>query len=107
MDADQATINQLGELESASEGRMVVRILGYKVGTSEGWFHHDGWAVVCPNYAPDEGIKRFLPDEVPNETGIGLILDLYSGEIVLIRHGDGTTMGGVKILQRAFISREK
>lgn len=98
------SIRHYGDLETAADGtRMVVRVLGLRVGTSDGWFHWNGWAVVAPNFEPDEdALEKIFADlviapdlEGKAQTKLGLVADFYTGSIALIEmpkdKGDTTT----------------
>jgi hypothetical protein len=91
------SIKLYGQLESDG-ARLVVRVLGHKVGTADGWFHWDGWAIVAANFTPDDGLAKFFPDIVvapalsEGATVLGLMVDFYSGQIALIEMPAKTQM---------------
>jgi hypothetical protein len=80
-------IRGLGMLDTASDGeRMIVRVLGRQVGTSNGWTHVDGWCLMTPNFEPDDGFEA-LGMAVPAEpVHLALMIDFYTG--VLLFYGN-------------------
>jgi hypothetical protein len=77
-----------GQLERDGE-RLVVRVLGHRVGTADGWFHWNGWTVIMPGFKVGEGLSKFFVDQTMVEAAkavatLGLMVDYYSGQIALI-----------------------
>lgn len=69
-----------GELEDAPNDKMVVRVLGYKIGISDGWFHWNGLAVVFPVFKPSISfLEEKMPKSVKPEQ-VHLAIDFYSGD---------------------------
>ena len=79
-------INLIGDLETAEGSeRMVVRVLGHRVGTSDGWIHHDGWCVVSPDFIPEPAIEKFLKFPFSEDRkNLALVTDFYSGQLTLL-----------------------
>ncbi len=83
------SVRLYGQLESDGS-RLVVRVLGHRVGTADGWFHWQGWTIVAPGFKPDEGLDRFFPgllvvDQTSAGQGVlGLMIDYYTGQIALV-----------------------
>jgi len=83
--ADEITMNMFGDLEEVGdeEGRMVVRILGHRIGTSLGWLHVGGHTVIMPEFKREPGLLHFMPDrDIPNQAGV--IVDYYAGLMGII-----------------------
>ena len=77
----EITLEMFGDLEDGPTGLddMKVRVLGFIVGESDGWFHWNGHCVVCPHFRPS---IPFFNDKMPTDMepeSIGLIIDYYLG----------------------------
>ena len=65
-----------------------VRLLGHKIGESDGWFHWDGLCVVFPNFLPSNPILKHFMLNLTSKN-IHLIIDFYDGNgALLTKSGD-------------------
>jgi hypothetical protein len=77
-----------GELEDApnDDERMVVRALGYVLGTSDGWFHYRGLAVIFAVFQTQHAkLVPLVANIPPEKTCLGI--DFYTGEVKIIEGG--------------------
>jgi hypothetical protein len=93
---EQISMEMFGNLEDGpTDDRMIVRILGHRVGSAGGWFYCSGHCIMMPEFEMEPGLLKFAPDlkSVPKNTG--LMIDYYAGLLALIPHsakGSGETM---------------
>jgi len=83
---EMIAMDMFGNLEDAPDNRMVVRILGHRVGTSDGWFHGGGHTVVLPEFKMEPGFRKFAPDVDDVADHTALMIDYYAGFLALIPH---------------------
>lgn len=79
-----------GELEDAPEDRLVVRAAGHVLGTSEGWLHWSGMAVIFPAFRTEHPKLVDLVSGIPAKK-IALGIDFYTGEVKIIEAAQNTT----------------
>jgi hypothetical protein len=103
----EAELQSFGSIEEAPGGvdRMVIRLVGRRVGTAGGWIHLNGWCVIAPEFLPEEGIEHIFKEPVQTTEHLGLLIDFYSGEIALVRHTPRETGEGKieQVLQKSII----
>jgi len=80
------SMDMFGHLEDAPNERMVARVLGYRVGTADGWFHCGGHTVFMPEFEMEPGMFQFAPTDVNIPKHTGLMIDYYAGLIALVPH---------------------
>ena len=75
-------IEMMGHLEDdpTEAGRMIVRVLGKRLGTAAVWLHFGGWCIVAMDFKPED--KRFACDGEHKD--VALLVDLYSGEMAMV-----------------------
>jgi hypothetical protein len=62
--------------------RMVVRILGQRIGTCLGWMHFDGHAIIMPQFKREPGLLFFMKDQdLPEKTAV--VVDYYAGLLAI------------------------
>jgi len=72
-----------GELETAPGNRLVVRAVGYLLGSAEGWFHHGGLAAVFPAFTTEHiKLAELFQAIPPGQACLGI--DFYTGEVKVI-----------------------
>lgn len=78
------SLDMFGNLEDAkTKDRMVVRIVGYGIGESSGWFHYGGLCAVFPEFISQ---LKFFTDNMPKKAkeSIHLIIDFYTGQSAIL-----------------------
>lgn len=75
-------MGMFGDLEDFDNG-MVVRILGWRVGTARGYIDIGGHAVLYPEFKRAPGLLKFMPDrDLPAK--IGIAVDYYAGLMAIV-----------------------
>jgi hypothetical protein len=97
----------MGALEDADDDeRMVVRVLGRRLGTSHGWVHMGGWCVMAPEFKPET--SDYGVDGFKDHKHLALVIDYYTGHMLLLSdvESDGPT-GKWKVLLSKMLDGEK
>jgi hypothetical protein len=82
-------LSMFGELEDAPGDRMVVRAIGFVLGTSAGWFHYDGLAVIFPEFQTTHPKLAGLITDIASVRRRCLAIDFYTGEVKIIDGAQG------------------
>lgn len=87
MNDTMKVLNALGQFERAQDAqgheRIVVRLVGKRYGTASGWMHWTNWAVITPNFVPDQWFVDGVPNKLPDKN-LALVIDFYVGEWLLV-----------------------
>jgi hypothetical protein len=69
--------------------RLVVTVLGKRLGHAAAWLHYTDWTVVTPGFEPEQGFYDELaltPEALRDHGGLALVIDFYHG-VLLVVHG--------------------
>jgi hypothetical protein len=85
-----SVLDTYGDIETGKDDAMVVRVLGYDIGLSAGWFHFNGgWCVFVPDFKPKDEAELYfgIPYTKFNMVqNMGLVIDFYMGQMALVSH---------------------
>jgi hypothetical protein len=88
--SEKSVLGAFGDIETDKDDDMIVRVIGYNIGSAAGWFHFNGgWCVMAPDFKPNDdaelkfGIPYHKYEMVEHK---GLIVDFYAGQIALVEH---------------------
>ena len=93
----EISIELFGNIEDAPDDKMVVRILGHRVGTSDGWFYLGGHSILMPEFKMEPGLHKFAPDVTSVAEHTGLLIDYYAGLIALVPHAPKGSMHAMEL----------
>lgn len=87
-------LSMFGELEDAPDDCMVVRAIGYVLGTANGWYHYGGLSVIFSAFRTKHPTLAPLVENVAPEH-VCLAIDFYTGEVKIV---EMSTIQNLKVL---------